>query len=111
MIAIITAVISTILGIFAARASARYDFPAKRGIVGFIMVPLVLPEIIVGVALLVVLVQLGLALSSWTVIIGHVLICTPFSLPFWRRHFAIWISALKRPRSIWARARLAHSFG
>jgi spermidine/putrescine transport system permease protein len=80
MIAIITAVISTILGIFAARASARYDFPAKRGIVGFIMVPLVLPEIIVGVALLVVLVQLGLALSSWTVIIGHVLVCTPFSI-------------------------------
>jgi spermidine/putrescine transport system permease protein len=44
------------------------------------MVPLVLPEIIVGVALIVVLIQLGMSLSAWTVIIGHVLICTPFSI-------------------------------
>jgi len=79
-IAITTAIGSTVLGIFAARAAARYDFPAKRGIVGFIMVPLVLPEIIVGVALLVVLVQMGLALSAWTVVIGHILICTPFAI-------------------------------
>ena len=41
------------------------------GIVGFIMVPLVLPEIIVGVVLIVVLIQLGLSLSAWTVIIGR----------------------------------------
>ena len=39
-----------------------------------------LPEIIVGVALLVVMVQLGLSLSAWTVVIGHVLICTPFAI-------------------------------
>lgn len=80
LIAVITAVGSTTLGIFAARAAARYVFPGKRGIIGFIMVPLVLPEIIVGVALIVVLIQLGLSLSAWTVIIGHVLICTPFSV-------------------------------
>ena len=80
MIAVITAIGSTTLGIFAARAAARYEFPGKRGIMGFIMVPLVLPEIIVGVALIVVLIQLGMSLSAWTVIIGHVLICTPFSI-------------------------------
>ncbi len=80
LIAVITAVGSTTLGIFAARAAARYEFLGKRGIVAFIMVPLVLPEIIVGVALIVVLIQLGLSLSAWTVIIGHVLICTPFSI-------------------------------
>lgn len=74
------AVLSTVLGICAARASARYDFPGKKGIIGFIMLPLVLPEIIIAVALLVVLIQLGLELSLWTVILGHVLICTPFSI-------------------------------
>lgn len=80
IIAITTAIGSTLLGIFAARASARYDFIAKKGIMGFVMLPLVLPEIIVGVALLVVMSQMGLALSSWTVVIGHILICTPFSI-------------------------------
>ncbi len=80
MIALFSATLSTVLGIFAARAASRYNFPAKRSIMAFIMLPLVLPEIIVGVALLVVMIQLGLSLSAWTVIIGHVLICTPFAI-------------------------------
>ncbi|MEX3007581.1 ABC transporter permease [Hoeflea sp. TYP-13] len=80
IVAVSTAVISTILGACAARAGARYRFPFKKGIVGFIMLPLVLPEIIVAVALLVLLVQLGMGLSLWTVVIGHVLICMPFSV-------------------------------
>ncbi|MBY8975212.1 ABC transporter permease [Rhodobacteraceae bacterium NNCM2] len=75
-----SAVIATCLGICAARASARYDFPGKKSMMGFIMVPLVLPEIIIAVALLVVLVQMGMSLSLWSVILGHVLICTPFSI-------------------------------
>jgi spermidine/putrescine transport system permease protein len=75
-----TAVISTVLGACAARAIARYRFPAKRPVVGFIMLPLVLPEIIVAVALLVMLMQLGMTLSLWTVIAGHILICVPFSI-------------------------------
>ena len=80
IIAIATAIGSTTLGIFAARGAARYVFIGKRGIMGFVMLPLVLPEIIVGVALLVVMAQLGLSLSAWTVVIGHILICTPFSI-------------------------------
>ena len=79
-IAIISATLSTTLGIFAARATTRYNFPWKKGITGFLLLPIVLPEIIVGVALLVVMVQLGLSLSAWTVVIGHVLICTPFAI-------------------------------
>ena len=79
-IAVITALISTLLGICAARAATRYRFPFKGGIMGVIMLPLVLPEIIVAVSLLVVFLQIGLELSSLTVILGHVLICTPFCI-------------------------------
>jgi len=80
VIAVSTSILSTCLGVFAARASTRYDFPGKGPIVGFIMLPLVLPEIIVAVSLLVVLLGIGIQLSAWTVILGHVLICTPFSI-------------------------------
>ena len=80
IIAVTSAVLSTCLGIFAARAATRYNFPAKGGILGLIMLPLVLPEIIVAVSLLVVLLGLGVSLSIWTVILGHVLICTPFTI-------------------------------
>lgn len=81
IVALTSATAATILGVLAARASTRYSFPGKGGIMGVIMVPLVLPEIIVGVSLLVVIVTLaGFSLSSWTVILGHVLICTPFAV-------------------------------
>jgi spermidine/putrescine transport system permease protein len=80
IVGVATALLSTLLGAFAARASARFAFPGKTGIVGLIMLPLVLPEIIIAVALLVMLNQLGMPLSLWTVVGGHVLICTPFAI-------------------------------
>lgn len=74
------AIISTTFGVFAARASTRFDFPGKGGILGLIMLPLVLPEMIVAMSLLVVLLAVGMPLSIFTIILGHVLICTPFAV-------------------------------
>jgi spermidine/putrescine transport system permease protein len=88
IIAVTAAVISTALGIFAARAVTRYRFPFKGGILGLIMLPLVLPEIIVAVSLLIVLLALGVSLSIVTVILGHVLICTPFCIAILNSAFA-----------------------
>ncbi|MBC6404922.1 MAG: ABC transporter permease [Rhodospirillales bacterium] len=79
-VGIATAVLSTVFGTCAARASTRFDFRGKKAAMGFIMLPLVLPEIIVAVALVVVLVQMGISLSLFAVVLGHVLICTPFSI-------------------------------
>lgn len=75
-----TALIATTLGVFAARATTRFAFPAKGGLLGLIMLPLVLPEMIVAMSLLVVLLAIGVKLSFLTVILGHVLICTPFAV-------------------------------
>ena len=80
IIAVSSSLMATALGIFASRASTRYSFPGKTGIMGMIMLPLVLPEIILAVAILTVLLGLGVPLSLFTVILGHVLICTPFSI-------------------------------
>lgn len=80
IIALSVATLSTILGIFAARASVRYRFPGKGPIMGLIMLPLVLPEMIVAMSLLVVLLSIGVKLSLLTVIMGQVLICTPFAV-------------------------------
>lgn len=88
IIAVASAVLSTLLGVCAARAAARYDFPGKRPVLGFIMLPLVLPEIIVAVALLTLILALGLELSSLTVIAAHTLICTPFAIAILQGAFA-----------------------
>ncbi len=80
-IAVITALLATLLGICAARAGTMPSFPGKRGFLGFVMLPLVLPEIVIAVALLVVVRQvLDLNLSNWTVIAAHTVICIPFSI-------------------------------
>ena len=80
LVGIAASVLSTTLGICAARAITRYRFPGRRTANGLIMAPLVLPEIIVAVSMLLIVLQLGLNLSLFTVVLGHVLICIPYSL-------------------------------
>jgi len=88
IIALSVAVLATTLGLFAARATTRFTFPGQAGILGFIMLPLVLPEVIVAISLLIVLVQLGIPSSIWTIIAGHTLICVPFAIAILQGSFA-----------------------
>ena len=80
IVAVSSSVLATILGILASRSATRYDFTGKQISLTFILAPLVLPEIIVGVALLIVLMQLGLSLNLWSVVLGHTLLIMPFSI-------------------------------
>jgi spermidine/putrescine transport system permease protein len=80
MVGVSASVLSTVLGICAARAITRYRFPGRGAVNGLIMAPLVLPEIIIAVSMLLVMLQLGLNLSLVTVVLGHVLICIPYSV-------------------------------
>ncbi len=80
IIASIAAVLSTCLGTLVARAASRHTFPMKRSIMAWLMLPLVLPEVILGVSLLTMLSQMGIRLTIWTVIMGHVLLCSPFAI-------------------------------
>lgn len=80
VIALSTSTIATVLGLFAARASVRYAFPGKTATMGLIMLPMVLPDIVVAMALLIVLLSLSVPLSMLTIIMGHVLLCMPFAV-------------------------------
>lgn len=89
LIAVSTAIIATIFGIFAARGGALADYPFKGGMIGFIMLPLVLPEIILAVALLVIITKvLGISPSLFTIVLAHVLICTPYATAILNGAFA-----------------------
>jgi spermidine/putrescine transport system permease protein len=79
-VGVFTAIVSTGIGVFAAKAITRYRLPGKGPIVGFIMLPLVVPGIIFGVALLVLLSQMGVPLSLYTVAMGHLIVCLPFAI-------------------------------
>jgi spermidine/putrescine transport system permease protein len=74
------AILATVLGICAARALTRYRFRGQRAMQGLIMAPLVMPEIIVAVSILIIVLSLGMSLSLFTVTLGHVLVCLPYSI-------------------------------
>jgi len=80
IVATSSSIFATILGTLASRSTSRYQFPGKQVSLTFILAPLVLPEIIVGVSLLIVLIQLGLPLNLWIVVLGHTLLIMPFSI-------------------------------
>ncbi|MCD2181652.1 ABC transporter permease [Rhizobium sp. GN54] len=80
IVGVCVSLISTILGICAARAITRYRFRGQRPATGLIMASLFLPEIIVAVSLLMIVLQMGLELSLVTVILGQVVFCIPYSM-------------------------------
>jgi len=79
-VGLIVALLSTILGLLAAKAVTRYRLPGRAPVMGFIMVPLVIPEIILAISLLILISQANIPLSLWTVGFSHLLLCTPFAM-------------------------------
>ena len=79
-VALCVSILSTVLGVFAAKAVTRYRMRGRGGLIGFIMVPLVIPEIILGISLLMTFSLSDVRLSLITVGIGHLLLCVPFSM-------------------------------
>ena len=73
------AVIATVLGTMAARAFTRYRFAGRKPLFGIIVIPLVVPGIILGIALLVMSNRIGVELSLFTIGASHLLITTPFA--------------------------------
>ena len=79
-VGVAVAVLSTMFGLLAAKAVTRYRIPGRGPVMGFIMVPLVIPGIILAIALLILITQLDIPLSLWTVGFAHMLLCTPFAM-------------------------------
>ncbi len=74
----LTAVISTTLGVLAALAMVRYQFPGKRMISTALVAPILIPEVVLAVALLLFLRWLGLPKSFMLLLAGHVIFTLPF---------------------------------
>ena len=75
-----TTVLSVVIGTSAAWLLHRYRFPAQRTIGLLIFIPMVMPEVLMGVSLLVLFVSLGIPLGYTTLIIAHTTFCFPFVL-------------------------------
>ena len=73
-----SSLLATVLGTMAAIAVVRFDFPGKQALLAVAALPLVIPSVVIGVALLILFRQLvNVELSLLTVGLGHVVINIP----------------------------------
>lgn len=81
IVACVTTVLSTFLGTVGAWLMFRYQFPFRHAIGLLIFVPMVMPEVLMGVSLMILFNNLlHLDLGYLTLIIGHTTFCFPFVL-------------------------------
>lgn len=78
IIAGVSTVTSTVIGTISALGLYKYDFPFKKVVNGLIYIPIVIPEIVLGISLLSVYTIANLKLGMPSLIISHI----AFSIPF-----------------------------
>lgn len=79
IVAVVSALLSTVIGTSAALAVVKRQFPAKNLFSTVLIAPLVLPEIVLAVGLLVTTVWSGVTLGYSTLVAGHALVSAPFT--------------------------------
>ncbi len=78
-IALASATLATVLGTLAAVALARYGrFRGRALFTGLVYAPMVMPEVVTGLSLLLLFVAIGLDRGFWTVMLAH----TTFTMCF-----------------------------
>ncbi len=75
---LMTALVSTTLGVLAALALVRYNVPGRDMITTLLIAPILVPEVVLAVALLLFLNFLNINKSFGLLLMGHVIFTLPF---------------------------------
>ena len=75
-----TTIVSTVLGTLAAFPLVRCTFRFQRGTRLLVLLPMVIPHFLMGVALLLLFAFVQVPLSRLTIILGHVVFTLPFAI-------------------------------
>ena len=78
IIATLSTIISTVIGTISAVGFKRFNYHFEQIVNKLIYIPIVIPEIVIGIALLSVFSLFHIELGFWTVLLAHV----SFSIPF-----------------------------
>jgi spermidine/putrescine transport system permease protein len=78
VVGVAATLISTLLGTFIALGLARHKFRGRRVLEALLYVPIVTPEIVTGISLLILYVLLGFPLGIATITIAHIAFCISF---------------------------------
>jgi putative spermidine/putrescine transport system permease protein len=79
ILAVGSTIVSTTVGLLAGIALTRFEFPGKDFILTLILSPLIVPQVVVGMAFLVTLSGLGIVTSLLSLSLLHCVITLPFT--------------------------------
>lgn len=78
IVAVVSTLVATIIGTLAALAMQRYRFPGYSASEAAMYIPIVIPEVVMGISLLVFFVLVNIKLGLLTIILSHI----AFNIPF-----------------------------
>jgi spermidine/putrescine transport system permease protein len=78
IVAAATTVVSVLLGTVGGWLLYRYRYRASGLLETLVFLPMIVPEVILGVSLLILFVTIGMQLGYTTIVISHVTFCFPF---------------------------------
>ena len=80
IIAVLTTIISVVIGVLGGIGLKKFEFRGKKFINTMLYVPIVVPEIVMAVAMLIIFMTIGVKLGMGTIIIGHCTFCIPYAV-------------------------------
>jgi len=80
ILAVIVAVVSTVVGVSAALVFDRYQFPGKELLLAFFLSPLVAPGVVIGFGLLMFFSLVGVLDGLTRLIGGHIIMTIPYTI-------------------------------
>jgi len=88
LVAALTTVAAVLLGTPAALGLARHEFRGKRATQALLYLPVIIPEVVLGAALVTFFGAVELRLSLWTVVLAHVVFSVSYVAIVVRARFA-----------------------
>ena len=80
IIAVVVTAISVIIGVLGGIGLKKYEFRGKKFINMMLFVPIVVPEIVMAVSMLIIFMVVGFKLGMGTIVMGHCTFCIPYTV-------------------------------
>ena len=80
VIAVFATLISTVVGVLGGIGLKKFEFRTKKFINMMIYVPIIVPEIVLAVSMLIIFITLGIRMGMGTILVGHCTFCIPYAV-------------------------------
>lgn len=78
-VGVISGIFATLVGLSTALAITRFQTKSRRYFLLFIVLPIIVPEIVLGAALLTIFSEFQFRLGLWSMVLGHLIISMPLA--------------------------------